>query len=158
LRGAARASLIELHNGFLLMKNRAILLLGVFAAGLAAVLVDPAFGQERAAARPQSGRGTPIGDMLGTMQHGTYQCALPGDAGGQAYLPQPDEEFRIAPGSSYHSPQGIGVYLMQGANLLFTRGPKKDQRFRRIGPNTLQQVAEDGTLSKLICTRLGGTN
>jgi hypothetical protein len=140
------------------MKNRTVLLLAVFATGLAAMLVDPAFSQERAAARPQSGRGTPIGDMLGTMQHGTYQCALPGDAGGEAYLVQPDEEFRIAPGSSYHSADGTGVYLMHGTNLVFTRGPKKDQRFRRTGPSTLQQVAEDGSLSKLICTRLGGTN
>lgn len=140
------------------MKNRTILLLAVFAAGLAAVLVDPALGQERAAARPQSGRGTPIGDMLGTMQHGTYQCALPGDAGGEAYLLQPDEEFRIAPGSSYYSPTGSGVYLMYGPNLVFTRGPKKGERFRRTGPSTLQQVAQDGSLGKLICTRVGGTN
>ncbi len=132
------------------------LLLSTAAAML--VWAQCAHAQDRTAARPQPGLGAVVGDMLGTMQHGFYQCALPGDANSVAIIDQPDESFRIAPGSSYETAAGNGVYLMHGTTLIFTRGPKKDQRFRRMGPNTLQALEPDETLGRLICTRLGGVN
>lgn len=119
-------------------------------------LALPAAAQDRTAARPQPGSDEVIGDLLATMQHGLYQCALPGSAGSEAVIEQPEERFRIGAGSSYESNAGSGVYLMHGPNLVFTRGPKKDQRFRRMGANTLQAVNADNTLGRLICTRLGG--
>jgi hypothetical protein len=140
------------------MKPHHILLLALGAAGLAAILQEPAFSQDRTAARPQPGRGTVVGDMLGTMQHGLYQCALPGDASGEAFIEQPGESFRIGQGSSYKNDEGTGVYLMHGTTLVFTRGPKKDQRFRRTGANTLQAMADGDTLGRMICTRLGGVD
>lgn len=140
------------------MKPHHILLLALCAAGLAATLQEPVHSQDRTAARPQPGRGAVIGDMLGTMQHGFYQCALPGDASGEAFVELPGESFRIGQGSSYVSEAGSGVYLMHGTNLIFTRGPKKDQRFRRMGANTLQVLKDDDTLGRMICTRLGGVN
>lgn len=122
------------------------------------VCTQTAQAQDRTAARPQPGRGTVVGDMLGTMQHGSYQCALPGDANSVAIIEQPDESFRISAGSSYETAAGNGVYLMHGTTLIFTRGPKKDQRFRRMGPNTLQALEADETLGRMICTRLGGVD
>jgi hypothetical protein len=119
-------------------------------------LAIPAAAQDRTAARPQPGRDAVVGDMLGTMQHGFYQCALPGDAGSEAFIEQPEESFRLGAGSSYEGNAGGGVYLMHGTTLVFTRGPKKDQQFRRLGANTLQEIKPDNTLGRLICTRLGG--
>lgn len=126
------------------------------AAMLAAAL--PAAAQDRTAARPQPGRDEVIGDMLGTMRHGFYQCALPGDASGEAFVEQPEESFRIGAGSSYETEAGRGVYFMHGTEFVFTRGPKKDQRFRRMGVNTLQAVNPDKSLGRMICTRLGGVS
>jgi hypothetical protein len=96
--------------------------------------------------------------VLGILQHGTYQCALPGDAGGEAYRVVPEESFRIGTASSYVNDKGNGIYLLRGDEVVFTRGPKKDQRFIRLGDNTLRKLNLDGSPSKLICTRLGGTN
>lgn len=141
-----------------MMKTSHIALLALCAAVLAAMLQHPAVGQDRAAVRPQPGRDGVIGDMLGTMQRGLYQCALPGDAGSNAFIEQPAENFRIGPGSSYESDAGSGVYLMHGTTLVFTRGPKKDQRFRRLGPNTLQAMEDGDKLGRMICTRLGGVD
>lgn len=138
------------------MKSHHIAFLVLCAAGLAASLQQPALGQDRSAVRPQPGGDAVIGDMLGTMQHGLYQCALPGDAAGEAFVEQPAESFRIGAGSSYESTAGSGVYLMHGTTLVFTRGPKKDQRFRRLGANTLQALEAGDTPGRMICTRLGG--
>lgn len=128
------------------------------AAGALTMLASPAFAQDRTAARPQPARGDVVGDMLGTMSHGYYECALPGNASSAAFIAQPAESFRLGAGSSYDSDAGSGVYLMHGPTLVFTRGPKKDERFRRLGANTLQRIASDGSPDKLICTRLGGAD
>lgn len=140
------------------MKNRYIFLLIVSAAAAAALLPGGAHGQGRAAARPQARAAAPLSGVLGILQHGTYQCALPGDAGGDAVRVVPAESFRIGTASSYANAEGNGIYLLRGDEVVFTRGPKKDQRYRRLGDNTLQKLNPDGTLSKLICTRLGRAN
>lgn len=109
-------------------------------------------GGEAQAATPAS---TAQGGPLNTMPHGHYQCALPGDAAGSAIRIVEDESFRISQASSYKNAEGRGIYLMKGGSLTFTRGPKKGERFERVGDNQLQQVGADGSLTKLICTRLG---
>lgn len=144
------------------MKTRYIFLLVVSAAAAAALL--PARGQSqttptnRDASRPAASAGSPSGGMLGILRHGDWECALPGDAGSTAFVPQPAEAFRIGTASSYDSPAGSGIYLMRGTEVLFTRGPKKDERFRVLGENTLQKLAPGGGLSKLICTRVSSGN
>ncbi|HSJ78351.1 MAG TPA: elongation factor P [Erythrobacter sp.] len=130
------------------MKTRHIILLVVGAAAAAATLPDHARSQNPAAA--------PSRGLLGILQHGNWQCALPGDAGSAAFVEVPEEGFRIGTASSYINDEGTGIYLMRGNEVIFTRGPKKDQRFKRLGDNTLQKLNRDGSLSKLICTRLGG--
>ena len=132
------------------MTNRTIVLLILSAAAAAAFLPGVAQAQSRI--------NVPSSGTLGILQHGTYQCALPGDAGGRAFVDVPEEGFRIGAASSYTNPQGNGIYLLRGGEVTFTRGPKKDQRFLRLGNNTLQKLNPDGSPSKLICTRLGGAN
>lgn len=140
------------------MKPRYILLMVLSAAALAAFVPRDAAGQDRAQSRPQPRSSAPTGGMLGILQHGQWQCALPGDAAGAAYIDIPEESFRIGTASSYVSPEGRGIYLMRGTEVIFTRGPKKDQRFKALGDNTLQKLEADGSLSKLICTRVSSGN
>jgi hypothetical protein len=140
------------------MKTRYVFLLLVSAAAAAALLPGRGFGQEtsgRAASRPEASAGVPGGGLLGILRHGNWECALPGDAGSAAFVPQPAEAFRIGTASSYESPGGSGIYLLRGTEVVFTRGPKKDQRFKVLGENTLQKLAPGGGLTKLICTRVG---
>ncbi len=140
------------------MKTRYVILLIIGAAAAAACLPGRAHGQarpnDRDASRPQGRAAAPSGGMLGILGHGDWQCALPGDAGGKAYIEVPEEDFGIGTASSYNSAAGSGIYLLRGTELLFTRGPKKDQRFRVLGDNTVQKLNADGSLSKLICTRV----
>ncbi|MEL7189526.1 MAG: elongation factor P [Pseudomonadota bacterium] len=138
----ATAAVIAASSGNLLAKDGPIL-----EPILAAVQ-----GSEAKAAMPDL---RAQGGPLGTMPHGRYQCALPGDAQTSAISVVEDEGFRISQASSYKSGTGGGIYLMQGKTLTFTRGPKKGERFERVGSNQLQKVNADGSLSKLICTRLG---
>jgi len=142
------------------MKTRYVFLLLVSAAAAAALLPARGHGQEtnRTASRPAASPAAPTGGMLGILRHGDWECALPGDAGSTAFVPQPAEAFRIGTASSYESPAGGGIYLMRGTEVVFTRGPKKDQRFRVLGENTLQKLERDGTMSKLICTRVSSGN
>ena len=133
------------------MKMRYVLLLTAVAAGVAAAAPMAADAQSQTSAAPP-----PTGGMLRTMPRGTYQCALPGDAASDAFEVVEEEGFRIGNASSYRTSEGRGTYLLRGDELTFTRGPKKDEKFRRIGTNQVQKL-DGGKLTKLICTRLGGT-
>ncbi|MDC8753148.1 elongation factor P [Erythrobacter sp. sf7] len=137
------------------MRTRTIIILALCAAALAAFGSGIGGAQDRKDAVPASRSAAPSGGMLGTLQRGEWECALPGDAGGEAYVVLPEEGFRIGNASSYRNASGNGIYLLRGTELVFTRGPKKDERFQVLGDNTLQKMNPDGTLSKLICTRLG---
>lgn len=137
------------------MTHCLIFLAALGAAGVAAAVPEETFAQDRKESVPQSAPRPPAGGMLGTIQRGTWQCALPGDAGGEPYRVVVEEGFTIGTASSYHTPAGQGIYLLRGDELVFTRGPKKDQRYRRLGNNTLQKLGPGGSPSKLICTWLG---
>ncbi len=123
------------------MKTVHVVLLTAFAAAVAAA--GPLIAQE--------------GRMLRTLPHGTYQCALPGDAEGQAYKVIEEEGFRISTASRYRSAAGSGTYLLRGRELLFTSGPRKGEQYKRVANGQLQRMAKNGELEKLRCTRLGGT-
>lgn len=138
------------------MRIRPIILLTLCAATVAASGSGLAIAQDRNDARPA---GRPLaatdGGMLATLQRGEWQCALPGDAGGEAFVVVPEEGFRIGNASSYRNGEGRGIYLLRGTELVFTRGPKKDERFRVLGENRLRKLAADGSETKLTCTRMG---
>lgn len=148
------------------MKTRYVFLLLISAAAAAALLPRHAHGHvganasgdDRSTTRPQSSKAAQSGGVLGILRHGDWQCALPGDAGGETFIDVPQEAFRIGTASSYESPNGNGIYLLRGIEVTFTRGPKQNQRFRVLGENTLQKLNADGSLSKLICTRISNGN
>lgn len=140
------------------MRMHHVFTLTLGAAAMAASGSGLASAQDRKASVPQSSPvPAPGGGMLGTLQRGEWQCALPGDAGSEPYVVVPEEGFRIGNASSYRNPEGRGIYLLRGNELVFTRGPKKDEKFRRLGDNTLQKLEPDGSLSRLICTRVPGS-
>lgn len=87
------------------------------------------------------------------MPRGAYGCALPGDAGSAAYRPVEAQSFRILSASRYDSSDGAGTYILRGSELAFTRGPKKGQRFERVGANQLRKLDDQGAPTPLLCTR-----
>ena len=97
---------------------------------------------------------TPSSGMLRTMPHGAYECAWPGDAGGNAYRVVAEEGFRISTASRYSVNSQTGTYILRGDKLTFTAGPKNGERFDRVGENQLRKVERNGTKSELLCTRL----
>ena len=130
------------------MRTLHVIALTAFAVTVASV--GPASGQNEARVAPAPG------GMLQTMPHGTYQCALPGDAGSEAYVVVEAESFRISTASRYESAGGGGTYLLRGDDLTFTRGPKKGERFERVGDNQLRKLDASGGKSDLLCTRQSG--
>ena len=131
------------------MKSAHIVILTLTAAIIAGTV--PASGQVETANAPMPPEGS-----LGTMPHGEYRCALPGDAGGAAIIEMARENFRISTASRYASDTGSGTYIMRGKDLEFTLGPKKGERFTRMGDNQLRKLSEGGDPSDLLCTRLPG--
>jgi hypothetical protein len=130
-------------NGIVSMKTTHILLLTVFAAAIAAA--SPMLAREQAT--------LPGGGALDTLPLGTYQCALPGDVAGAAYKVVESEQFQIEAASKYSNAGGSGIYLLRGDELTFTRGPKKGERYKRVGTNQVRKM--DGqTETKLLCTRI----
>ena len=123
----------------------------------AIALTGSALAQDRQVTAPTGLSTAPDGGVLSTMPHGLYQCSLPGDATADPFTPVPGEDFRISPSSSYSNKDGSGIYIMRGRSLTFTRGPKKGQRFERIGTNQLQRLNKSGEPDRLICTRLSGS-
>lgn len=94
-------------------------------------------------------------EMLKTMPHGAYECALPGDAAGAAWIPLEDQSFTIMRASRYRTPEGRGTYLLKGDEMNFTAGPKNGQRLRRTATNQLREVKADGSIGRMICVRVG---
>lgn len=98
------------------------------------------------------------GEILKTMPHGPYECALPGTAAGAAWIVQEEESFTISRASRYRNAQGRGTYLLKGDDLIFTAGPKNGQRLRRTGPNELRAINLDGSNGRMICVRVGSNS
>ena len=126
---------------------RTLHVIGLTAFAVTIASIAPASGREDTPAAP------PPAGMLQTMPHGAYQCALPGDAGGEAYVVVEAENFRISTASRYSSATGEGTYILRGDNLTFTRGPKQGQQFERVGDNQLRKLDANGAKSRLLCTR-----
>lgn len=93
------------------------------------------------------------GGSIRTMPQGYYECALPGDASTRAWVPVEGAHFIIDNASSYETEDGRGTYLLTGKDLIFTRGPLKGQRFRRISDNALRDLEKNGFLGRMRCVR-----
>ena len=92
---------------------------------------------------------------LTLLDRGTYVCALPGDATGSAWVEQAGREFTIEGGSSYDTPRGGGTYLMEGRQVIFTRGPMRGVKLMLLSSGLLQEIGRDGKLGRLRCHRSG---
>ncbi|WP_459787288.1 hypothetical protein [Alteriqipengyuania sp. 357] len=117
-------------------------------AGALAATVMPAAAFASHADRPQS-------DRIDTLPIGHYQCTLPGNAAGPAWLRVPESDFTILNASSYEAEGKRGVYLLRGSELTFTRGPLKGKRMERAGRRILREKLADGTLGRMRCVRSG---
>jgi len=137
------------------MNTRSILISTILAAAVTAAspLSARAEPQGHQQTGPDAHRDT--GGMLRTLEHGSWSCALPGDASGAAWRPVPEADFSVGPSSSYESEAGRGTYILRGRILTFTRGPKKGERFEQVGRNTIQVLEADGSTGTLTCTRIG---
>jgi hypothetical protein len=87
---------------------------------------------------------------IGTIERGQYVCELPDDAGGQAGIEQPEENFRIASASRYRSPQGSGTYLRRGDVVTMSSGPRNGDQYLVISPSFLRKM-ENGEPGRLRC-------
>ena len=94
------------------------------------------------------------GDQPQTLERGSYACGVPGDAGSKAWERDPRYAFAIRSASQYESARGSGTYLLQGRDLVFTRGPLKDMRFRIDPANVLRKTGGEGD-SRMFCARVG---
>ena len=92
---------------------------------------------------------------LGVLPQGRYGCWTAGVATGPATTQDPERAFTVVRGSSYESAAGDGTYLLASDILTFTRGPFKDLRLRRNRDGYWQQIARDGELGRLKCSRIG---
>ena len=111
-----------------------------FAIAAASVLAAPAFAQ----------------GPIGTVERGSYQCELPGNAAGRAGVRQAAEDFRIISASRYRSPQGGGTYLRRGDTLTMTSGPRNGAAYRIISDNFVRKLDTDGKVTRLRCLRMRG--
>ena len=94
------------------------------------------------------------GNLLKTMPHGAYECAIPGDAGSPVWEPVEGAGFIISHTSGYRTENGRGTYLLKGKDLIVTSGPKKGERYRRTGDGELKRVAEDGRVTRFVCVKV----
>ncbi len=92
--------------------------------------------------------------QIGTIERGRYFCELPGDAGGAAGIPQPQENFRIISASRYTTADGRGTYLRRGDRLTMTSGPRNGDSYVIQGTGFLRKI-ENGEASRLRCVRQG---
>ena len=92
---------------------------------------------------------------LGVLPLGRYGCWTAGVATGPAVTDDPERAFTVVRGSSYETASGRGTYLLAGNLLTFTRGPLKDLRLRRDRDGFWQQIARDGELGRVKCSRAG---
>ena len=101
-----------------------------------------------------AGANAQTNERLTTLEQGIYECSLPGDAGGKAWLVQEERNFVIVSASRYRSDYGRGTYFVKGDNVVFSRGPMKDMRFKRRASGLLQEMGRDGELGRLRCNRV----
>ena len=53
------------------------------------------------------------------------------------------------------TPRGGGTYLMEGRQVIFTRGPMRGMKLMVLSSGLLQEIGRDGKLGRLRCHRTG---
>jgi hypothetical protein len=92
---------------------------------------------------------------IDTIVRGRYVCEMPGDAAGQAGIPQPNRNFTVESSSRYSAPQGAGVYLRRGDRVDLTSGPRRGESYLVIRPGFLRERMADGKPGRLRCVLQG---
>lgn len=92
---------------------------------------------------------------IDTIERGPYTCELPGDAGAQSGIPQPERGFTIESSSRYAAPQGTGSYLRRGDRVEMTSGPRKGEAYLVVRPGFLRLLGPDGKPGRLRCVVQG---
>ena len=67
--------------------------------------------------------------------------------------PDSNETASGEPGAVHYRYQGVA--LMTGDRVVFTRGPMKGMRFKRVGSATLLWLDEQGNPGRIRCARGG---
>ena len=88
---------------------------------------------------------------LATIPRGPYVCELPGDANGEAGIPQPGRSFTIESPSRYSTARGSGTYLRRGDRVVMTSGPRKGEKYVVISPGFLRELGPDNRPGRLRC-------
>ena len=94
------------------------------------------------------------GNLLKTMPHGVYECAVPGNAGSPVWEPLEGAGFIISHTSGYRTENGRGTYLLKGKDLIITSGPKRGERYRRTGEGELKLLDKDGSVTRFACVKV----
>ena len=91
-------------------------------------------------------------DDIDTVQRGTYNCELPGNAARGPSVAQPEASFRIRSASRYASAKGDGTYLRRGNIVTFSSGPRNGERWIIENPGFLR-LLDGNEPTRLRCIR-----
>lgn len=94
------------------------------------------------------------GGQLRVLVQGPWTCERPGDAA-QRPTPLPEDNFRIAPDSSYYVGAASGNYLRLGDRLTMTSGPFAGRSYRVRSEATLRRLDARGAETGVRCVRAG---
>ena len=122
------------------------------AAVVLAVLAVAGVPARAATQQPTPDAAAAFGD-LSTLRLGHYACEIPGDVGGTATIPQPAFDFDVAHASIYRTAAGVWAYLVVNGSVTLTNGPLANLRFRRVTPNFLRRLNDDGSEGRMRCVR-----
>jgi len=108
-----------------------------------------------AAATPA--RAVPGGE-IGTLATGPYVCEVPRPEAVSRGSVVDEAGFTIVTASSYRSRGTLGSYLLTGTEAVFTSGPRKGERYRRISAGSLRKLDAGGTETPLRCVLANHNN
>ncbi len=91
------------------------------------------------------------GGVIGTLEGGTYNCELAGDASGPVRVAAKDFDFTVIHGSSYRAGSSRGSYLLAGDVVTMTGGKLKGLKLHRISTGFLRQIVAGGTDGEMRC-------
>lgn len=140
-------------NPAALSRGRAAWQCRLVGAGLVGAMMAVLAGPAGAATQPMAPDPTMAFGDLSTLRLGHYACEIPGDVGSVAAIAQPAFDFDVAHSSSYRTDSGEGSYLVVNGNVTLTNGPLAGLRFRRITPNFLRRLNDDGSEGRMRCVR-----
>jgi len=91
------------------------------------------------------------GGDLHTLAIGNYICEEPAPADVTRGQVRPEAAFSIVTASSYRSNGTMGSYLRTDDLVVFTSGPRKGERYRRISRGFLRKLDAAGAELPLRC-------